>query len=145
MAGLDVRFRFVLDRLAMILVLATPVLTAALGLMTLERVWGVGVFDPALGSRVAGRLDLEQELRQRVAPGLLGNRQDAGSRNRRIHGQGGACDYDPADEGDRQDRQEKRRSPQEEREAHQDDGEEGHLVRFPGQKNVTQGTYRCDR
>jgi len=34
---------------SIILVLATPVLTAALLLIGLERVWGLGIFDPALG------------------------------------------------------------------------------------------------
>src|SRR3954454_8104499 len=34
---------------SLILVLATPVLAITLGLLSLERIWGLGVFDPALG------------------------------------------------------------------------------------------------
>ena len=34
---------------SMILVLATPVLAITLALMSLERVWGIGIFDPRLG------------------------------------------------------------------------------------------------
>ena len=34
---------------SMILVLATPVLAITLALMSLERIWGVGIFDPRLG------------------------------------------------------------------------------------------------
>ncbi len=34
---------------SVILVLATPVLAMTLALMSLERIWGVGVFDPKLG------------------------------------------------------------------------------------------------
>jgi cytochrome c oxidase subunit 1 len=34
---------------SVILVLATPVLAITLALMSLERIWGLGVFDPALG------------------------------------------------------------------------------------------------
>jgi len=34
---------------SLILVLATPVLAITLGLMSLERIWRIGIFDPALG------------------------------------------------------------------------------------------------
>src|SRR5213079_114805 len=34
---------------SLIMVLATPVLAITLGLISLERIWGVGVFDPNLG------------------------------------------------------------------------------------------------
>jgi cytochrome c oxidase subunit I len=34
---------------SLILVLATPVLAITLGLMSLERIWGIGIFDPKLG------------------------------------------------------------------------------------------------
>ena len=34
---------------SLILVLATPVLAITLGLMSVERIWGVGIFDPRLG------------------------------------------------------------------------------------------------
>src|SRR5206468_11110975 len=34
---------------SLIMVLATPVLAITLGLISLERIWGVGIFDPALG------------------------------------------------------------------------------------------------
>jgi cytochrome c oxidase subunit 1 len=34
---------------SIILLLATPVLAIALGLVAVERVWGIGIFDPALG------------------------------------------------------------------------------------------------
>src|SRR5438309_11258012 len=42
-------FIWALYATSVILVLATPVLAITLALMSVERIWGVGLFDPALG------------------------------------------------------------------------------------------------